>query len=383
MQRFNRVTLTIAVSGDTPPTEFRIFSAGKIETTKGTFIFDAQAAKSVMSEYQTHGADLMVDYDHASLAALSLDPAQAGKAAGWFGLDVRGGELWAVNVRWTPPAADALANKEWRYMSPAFSTDDEGRVTSLLNVAITNLPATRNLQPLIAASGKDNGMTIEEFLKVCKALDIDPTTSLDDALAKIKGEGGDDAPPSSKDGGPPDSSVAPADAPAAAAPPEEKPEKKEAVAASVLRLMSLTGAKTFEDLVETVSTYRASHLELEVERTKLASERKILESAERRKGCVSLVTQAGRAPATVWANEKSEAPKPYLANMPIAEFRELVADAIKAHGKAPPAPKVPVAAGEVDEHGLTAAEQKVCKETGCDPKVFARLSAKRNAAVKV
>src|SRR5690606_21758833 len=80
------------------------------------------------------------------------DPAQAGKAAGWFELEVRNGELWAVNVRWTPPAAEALRRKEWRFMSPAFSTDDEGRITSLLNVALTNLPATRRLEPLMAAS---------------------------------------------------------------------------------------------------------------------------------------------------------------------------------------------------------------------------------------
>lgn len=135
-----------------PPTEFRIFTAGKVETTKGTFLFDVQAAAAVMADYEAHGIELMIDYDHASLAGLVLDPAQAGKAAGWFTPEVRAGELWATNVRWTPAAAHALSNIEWRYMSPAFDVDESGRIVALCNVALTNLPATHNLDALVAAS---------------------------------------------------------------------------------------------------------------------------------------------------------------------------------------------------------------------------------------
>lgn len=116
-------------------------------------MFDEAAAKSVMAEYEAHGIDIPLDYDHAMLGTdRAVDPAQAGKAAGWFNLEVRDGELWAVNVRWTEPAAEALRRKEWRFMSPAFQTDEKGHILSLLNVAITNLPATRQLTPLMAAS---------------------------------------------------------------------------------------------------------------------------------------------------------------------------------------------------------------------------------------
>lgn len=142
--------LAITVDGDEPPAEFRLFAAGKVETSKGTFLFDSKAAKSVMAHYADQGNELMVDYDHASLG-LALDPAQAGKAAGWFNLELRNGELWAVNVRWTEPATLALKRKEWRYMSPAFSTDEDGRILELINVALTNIPATKKLQPLMAA----------------------------------------------------------------------------------------------------------------------------------------------------------------------------------------------------------------------------------------
>ncbi len=181
--------LSIALAGDEPPNEFRLFTAGTVDTVKGSFVFGPDEAEAVMAEYKTHGIDLMIDYDHASLG-VGVDPALSGKAAGWFNLEVRDGELWAINVRWCPPAAEALRRKEWRFMSPAFSTDGD-RIVSVMNVAITNLPATRRLEPLMAASVTalgENGMTVEEFLAVCKALDVDMSGSLDDALAKIKGE---------------------------------------------------------------------------------------------------------------------------------------------------------------------------------------------------
>ncbi len=370
-------SLAIVVTGDAPPSEFQIFAAGQIETTKGTFTFDALAASKVMAEYEAHGIDLMIDYDHASLSSLTLDPAQSSKAAGWFNIELRNGALWAVNVRWTPPAAEALARKEWRFMSPAFATDD-GKITGLLNVAITNLPATRGLKPLMAASGKDNGMTIEEFLKVCKALEIDPTTSLDDAMKKIQGGSGDpdasteDAPPPAGDGGADEATETAAEMPPPAAPADDK--KKE-VAASASFLMRLTGADSFGAVIGIVETWRASHLELETERQKLAADRATLESSERRAGCAKLVTQAGRAPATVWADDTAKAPKKYLAAMSIADFRDYVADAIKAHGK-PAAVKPPATTSAGGTHNLTAAQLAYCAEYKCDPATFARLTAK-------
>lgn len=385
-----RRTLSIVVAGDAPPSEFRIFSAGQVSTSKGDFVFDAAAAAAVMAEYTKHGVDLMIDYDHASLASVTLDPAQTGKAAGWFNLELRGGELWAVNVRWTQSAASALSQKEWRFMSPAFSVDGD-RIVSVLNVAITNMPATRNLQPLMAAS-KGNAMTVEEFLKVCKALAIDPTTSLDDALAKIQGTGGDsdkeDATAPAADAGAdaaPETAAAAPPPPAADAPPGK--EKKEDVAASAARLMRLTGATSFVAAVEMVDTFRTSHLELETERTKLASERALLESAERRKLCVELVTLGAEFPATVWADDKATTLKSRWTKMDLAELRAHTAEQRAARGgkaaKAPASAKTgstdtPVST-DSDTVSLSASERAICDQTGCDPAVFVQLKAFRDS----
>jgi phage I-like protein len=136
-----------------PPREFRLFTAGKVDTLKGVFTFNDVAAREVMAAYQEHGNELPMDYDHAM-----ADPFSAPKdrvAAGWFNPEVRRGELWATNVRWTPRATKEICDREWRYISPTFlATDDPSRrIKRLINCALTNLPATRNLTPIAASMG--------------------------------------------------------------------------------------------------------------------------------------------------------------------------------------------------------------------------------------
>jgi hypothetical protein len=135
-----------------PPTEFRLFARGVNHTTKGDFIFDAAAAKSVMAAYQRQGVELPIDLEHQSLH----DPASAARsdtsdARGWFKLALRNGELWATNVTWTPDGAARLANRTQRYTSPAFLHDADGRITEVVNCALVAMPATHNAQPVAAS----------------------------------------------------------------------------------------------------------------------------------------------------------------------------------------------------------------------------------------
>jgi phage I-like protein len=78
-------------------------------------------------------------------------PDQA-KAAGWFKPEVRGGELWAKDVEWTPKGAAALKDREFRHFSPWVLFNKATRhIVRLMNVAITNLPATVGIEPLVAS----------------------------------------------------------------------------------------------------------------------------------------------------------------------------------------------------------------------------------------
>lgn len=162
------LALNIA-EGEEPPTEFEILGAGETKTTKGLLLFDKLAGESVMTDFQDKGRDqLPVDYDHGMLSFITTP--DGSKAAGWFTPSVsKSGALMASDVQWTPKAAQALGDREYRFFSPAVMLDEESdppRVMKLINIALTNLPATKNQAPLVASDKSDEppgkGTTIED-----------------------------------------------------------------------------------------------------------------------------------------------------------------------------------------------------------------------------
>jgi phage I-like protein len=162
------LALNIA-EGEEPPTEFEILAAGETKTTKGPLLFDKLAGDSVMTDFQDKGRDqLPVDYDHGMLSFITTP--DGSKAAGWFTPSVsKSGSLMASDVQWTPKAAQALGDREYRFFSPAVMLDEESdppRVMKLINLALTNLPATKNQAPLVASDKSDEspgkGTTIED-----------------------------------------------------------------------------------------------------------------------------------------------------------------------------------------------------------------------------
>lgn len=170
----------IELDGDALPTEFRIFAAGVNETSKGPSLFDAEAAKAVMAAYEKHGVDLMIDLNHDSLGDARMTRADAEDARGWFKLELRNGELWAVDVKWTDDGAERLRSKKQRYISPAFFQDEKsGRVEEIVNVAICAMPATHGAAPLVAASaGAPSQHDVANALNVaiCAAYPTPPGT---------------------------------------------------------------------------------------------------------------------------------------------------------------------------------------------------------------
>jgi phage I-like protein len=195
MKRASLSIELLALDGQAP-TEFRIFAAGFIETTKGVFKFDDKAADSVMAAVADWGNDYCVDYGHSMLSFFNIDPAESMKAAGWFTPQLRAGELWATNVQWTKKASDMLTAREARYISPAFNYDDDGRITELVNAALTNIPATKKQTPLVAS--RDGGRTkTRKERKMGKKnktsaftlykLGLPPDASEDDVMAALDG----------------------------------------------------------------------------------------------------------------------------------------------------------------------------------------------------
>jgi phage I-like protein len=173
-----------------PPSEFRIFAFGRFESSQGPFEFTSDSAKDVMEAYRLKGTAMSADYEHRALhAAYSGDG--VAPAAAWFKLAVREDGLWAVDVKWTPRAAQYLTDREYRYFSPAFEAADQGenkppRVKRLVNVALTNLPATRDMEPLAASEVTTTPAEEPKTMKtVLTALSLAETATEAEALVKV------------------------------------------------------------------------------------------------------------------------------------------------------------------------------------------------------
>jgi len=90
---------------------------------------------------------MVLDYEHQSLHA--KENGQPAPAAGWIvGLQKRENGIWGL-VEWTDAAAQAVAKREYRYISPVIVTTPDGKVTAIINAALTNSP---NLDQLTALS---------------------------------------------------------------------------------------------------------------------------------------------------------------------------------------------------------------------------------------
>jgi hypothetical protein len=178
-----------AFDSDAPPSEIRLFKAGINETTKGEFLFDAKAAEMVMAAAKARGqVEYSIDLEH-----LSLDPEARHfnpDALGHFRLEVRSdGSLWAVNVTFNPEGRRRLSERTQRYVSPAFLTDDDNRVTEIHNIALVATPATQDTPALVAANRSKPRMSLKALAALNARLSI-----ASGKLTKLAADAGGDAP---------------------------------------------------------------------------------------------------------------------------------------------------------------------------------------------
>lgn len=153
-----------------PPSAFRIWKSGENVTDHGPTRFTERSALLLMAEQLKRGNRYSMDVNHLSLNHDA--PIQNQRAVGFFSIDVREGELWAVDCEWTDLVRAGLVSNppEWKYFSPAYEIDKEtSEVVSLLNCALTNNPATHHVTALATrAEKKAVRMNYED---VCAALE--------------------------------------------------------------------------------------------------------------------------------------------------------------------------------------------------------------------
>lgn len=179
------LVLSEELASNEPPKELLIIKYGETRTTKGDYRFDEKSAGILLNTYLSRGLKLYFDYSHLSIKPENEEQA---KAAGWFDLELRQDGLYAINIKWTAKAEGMIRAKEFAYISPVIGLDKEGYVIRLINIALTNLPATDNLPPLIHL---EESLTVEaekDSTKITKEdvrLELGETMKKEDAIKSL------------------------------------------------------------------------------------------------------------------------------------------------------------------------------------------------------
>ncbi|WP_175947505.1 phage protease, partial [Burkholderia pyrrocinia] len=112
-----------------------------------------QEAATLIALAAQQANPMVIDYEHQTLN--SQTNGQPAPAAGWFkNLEWRDGQgLFATDVDWTPAAAKAIADREYRYISPVFEFDPQtGAATRMHMAALTNNPGLDGMQAVALSS---------------------------------------------------------------------------------------------------------------------------------------------------------------------------------------------------------------------------------------
>ena len=162
------------------PEWYHLIPSGTFRGRDGRGPYSLDAPEALIAAFGRLECDLTVDYDHQRLeAAQKKGPVPA---AGWVkALESRADGIWG-QIDWTETASACLSKKEYRYLSPVFLHDKEGRIRALTMVGLVNEP---NLV-LQAAASREGGNAMEElFERLCYLLNLPLTTTKEEMLGQL------------------------------------------------------------------------------------------------------------------------------------------------------------------------------------------------------
>lgn len=188
----------LALSGGQAPTRIKLLSYGDAFVTRdgrGPYKLEGgDHAEQVIAATNDwlKGAEAMIDYDHQSVFSAVEGVGGRAPAAGWIKRLVGEADGIYADVEWTAAAAKALAEREYRYISPFFKVDAASRkVTRIVNAGLTNSPAL-DLPALasadLIATEKENPVTkMISIAVLASVLSLAATATEEDVLTSING----------------------------------------------------------------------------------------------------------------------------------------------------------------------------------------------------
>lgn len=113
-----------------------------------------EALYSLAEKLNSSGEEVLCDIDHASTR---LGCEKDSKAAGWFSQffvsPLKG--LWA-KIKLTTLGKKLVEDREYRFLSPVFSLNENGEPVDLHSVAFTNVPAFKNhIKPILNSESNE------------------------------------------------------------------------------------------------------------------------------------------------------------------------------------------------------------------------------------
>ncbi len=179
-----------AAEGNAVPEWIMVFPAGVSRGVDGRGPYRLSDPATVAARSLTDGKPIVLDYNHQSVFACKNGGPSP--AAAWIDkLEAREGALWGHVETWTEAGRTAVASKEYRFISPAFTHDPKtGDVLKLASVGLVNapnlaeLPAIQSqlfdlpgesmnqkeLDALAATLGLAAGSTLEQISAHCRDL---------------------------------------------------------------------------------------------------------------------------------------------------------------------------------------------------------------------
>lgn len=133
--------MQVPIDGDDVPDWITLLSVGEyLNHPDGPHRVEVEQLEEMVESFQATSTDLLVDKDHDSLWGSDT------RATGWITeIRVEDGALQGRFPEWTPFGEDLVSSREYRYISPVYALQTEGKDgtpggAKMYSVALTNAP---------------------------------------------------------------------------------------------------------------------------------------------------------------------------------------------------------------------------------------------------
>jgi phage I-like protein len=184
MEKTGSLFLSLNIEGENIPSRIMLVPPGMLVKGRDNREWKNPDPKLVAQNSNTRLPALPVDENHST--DLSAPKGGSSPAFGWMKnlCADASGALWA-DVEWTERGRDALAKKEYRFISPVFLHNEKGEINCILRAALTNSP-NLDLPALNSARLENMNTEVSMNKELLAALGLPETATEAEALATVK-----------------------------------------------------------------------------------------------------------------------------------------------------------------------------------------------------